>query len=166
MVIPPDGDGDCCVPHETTGCDDEECTAIVCGNDSFCCESQWDSLCADAANNDCKVCEGGGSDTDDTGDTGGDTGDTGGDTGDTGDTGTGTCDDQCEACLNYIEALAMCFESAGLPTSELDPELCYDDGLEGTANQYWCLAEAYYEADCEDASSVSTINTQHCFEDE
>ena len=66
--------------------------------------------------------------------------------------------------MDYIEALAMCFASADLPTGELDPELCYDGGLEGTANQYWCLAETYYEADCDDAAAVSTIDTQACFE--
>ncbi|MEM6996339.1 MAG: hypothetical protein AAF721_37880, partial [Myxococcota bacterium] len=38
--------GDCCEPHKTTGCDIQECEDTICGNDSFCCEDQWDDICA------------------------------------------------------------------------------------------------------------------------
>lgn len=48
--------GDCCVVHGTPGCDDEECCAIVCAMDSFCCKGKWDELCADAAQANCAIC--------------------------------------------------------------------------------------------------------------
>ena len=49
---------DCCVasPDGTTGCNDPGCEAAVCGNDPFCCNSQWDGICANAANDECAVC--------------------------------------------------------------------------------------------------------------
>ena len=40
---------DCCLPHDTPGCDDFACAAEVCAADPFCCETAWDDLCADAA---------------------------------------------------------------------------------------------------------------------
>ncbi len=39
----------CCVPNGGLGCDDPECEAIVCGVDPFCCDTAWDSICADEA---------------------------------------------------------------------------------------------------------------------
>jgi hypothetical protein len=45
--------GDCCVAHAGIGCEDPACCEIVCGLDPFCCEVQWDSLCADEANIHC-----------------------------------------------------------------------------------------------------------------
>jgi hypothetical protein len=41
--------GDCCAPHGTPGCDDPDCTAAICDADPFCCDHNWDGLCADAA---------------------------------------------------------------------------------------------------------------------
>lgn len=38
-------DGDCCVPHLYTGCQDAGLTACVCGIDSFCCNTEWDDYC-------------------------------------------------------------------------------------------------------------------------
>ncbi len=55
--------GTCCEPHDGTGCDDPACTQCVCGIDSFCCNSLWDSICADEATNECGTscpCGGGG----------------------------------------------------------------------------------------------------------
>ena len=43
------GDGDCCAPNGTPGCEDPGCTAAVCGADPFCCDVEWDQICADAA---------------------------------------------------------------------------------------------------------------------
>ena len=40
---------DCCVPHPTTGCSSPICEALVCAIDTFCCNVQWDSLCAEEA---------------------------------------------------------------------------------------------------------------------
>ena len=45
--------GNCCVPHMETGCDVPEIQDCVCAIDSFCCDTQWDSICADEASSDC-----------------------------------------------------------------------------------------------------------------
>ena len=50
---------DCCSAHPSPGCDDPECESIVCAIDPFCCDSGWDQVCADEANNNCPVCGGG-----------------------------------------------------------------------------------------------------------
>jgi hypothetical protein len=41
--------GDCCAANGTPGCEDAACTDKVCGYDPFCCNVQWDGLCAGAA---------------------------------------------------------------------------------------------------------------------
>ena len=55
---------DCCTPggNGTPGCDDPECEALICGLDSFCCDTSWDTICAAAAADLCEVCSGGGGD--------------------------------------------------------------------------------------------------------
>jgi len=45
---PPDG-GQCFADNGTPGCDDAGCCAAVCAVDPFCCDTQWDALCADEA---------------------------------------------------------------------------------------------------------------------
>ncbi|MFQ5415088.1 MAG: hypothetical protein ACE5E6_11580, partial [Phycisphaerae bacterium] len=47
-VCGPDA-GDCCTPNGTPGCDDVACCESVCAIDPFCCDSQWDGICADEA---------------------------------------------------------------------------------------------------------------------
>lgn len=37
---------DCCVPNGTPGCGNSECQDLVCACDPFCCDVEWDSLCA------------------------------------------------------------------------------------------------------------------------
>jgi hypothetical protein len=55
------GGSNCCVPNGGLGCDDPECEAIVCGLDPFCCDTAWDSICADEAAQFCgDLCGGGG----------------------------------------------------------------------------------------------------------
>jgi len=44
------GGSNCCVANGGVGCDDAECQDLVCAADEFCCSTQWDSLCANAAN--------------------------------------------------------------------------------------------------------------------
>jgi len=44
-----DGESDCCIPGDTTGCNDPYCEGFICADDPFCCEVQWDSICADQA---------------------------------------------------------------------------------------------------------------------
>ncbi|MCZ6651609.1 MAG: hypothetical protein O7D91_01070, partial [Planctomycetota bacterium] len=45
------GNGDCCIPNGTPGCDDEACCNTVCAQDPFCCDpdSFWDSVCVNQA---------------------------------------------------------------------------------------------------------------------
>lgn len=50
------GAGDCCIANGSPGCDDLPCCVEVCINDPFCCDGQWDSLCASLANSLCFVC--------------------------------------------------------------------------------------------------------------
>ncbi|MHC4429061.1 MAG: hypothetical protein ACYS0D_10750, partial [Planctomycetota bacterium] len=49
----PAGVSDCCAPNGTPGCDDPDCEAIVCAIDPFCCDTEWDGICADEA---CELC--------------------------------------------------------------------------------------------------------------
>jgi hypothetical protein len=48
--------GSCCSAHGNPGCNDTECCLLVCSIDAFCCETQWDSICADEAADLCAVC--------------------------------------------------------------------------------------------------------------
>lgn len=48
----------CCQANGGTGCDDPGCEAEVCLIDSFCCDFEWDSVCADIAADECAVCGG------------------------------------------------------------------------------------------------------------
>ena len=41
--------GGCCVPNFTPKCDDETCCDAVCAQDSFCCDAEWDLVCAGMA---------------------------------------------------------------------------------------------------------------------
>jgi hypothetical protein len=49
------GAGDCFSPNGTVGCDDVACCEAICAADPFCCETEWDQLCADAAAVSCSV---------------------------------------------------------------------------------------------------------------
>ena len=48
---------DCCVAHETPGCDDPPCEFQVCQTDPFCCDVEWDQNCADLAVKLCGICQ-------------------------------------------------------------------------------------------------------------
>ncbi len=55
------GSGDCCFAHPTPGCEDPVCQDSVCSYDSYCCQYEWDSLCASEAQSDPNCdCSGGG----------------------------------------------------------------------------------------------------------
>ncbi len=41
--------GDCCVANGTPGCNVPACEAAICAVDGFCCNTEWDQICADAA---------------------------------------------------------------------------------------------------------------------
>ncbi len=43
------GPGNCCVPHGTPACDNEDCCRRVCAIDAFCCTTAWDQICANHA---------------------------------------------------------------------------------------------------------------------
>ncbi len=51
---------DCCdgAGGDPPGCDDPACEALVCSFDPFCCDAQWDGLCAGEANTCCETCGG------------------------------------------------------------------------------------------------------------
>ena len=46
-------EGDCCESHNGVGCDDMAVTKCVCSQDPYCCDSQWDQICANQAEDDC-----------------------------------------------------------------------------------------------------------------
>jgi hypothetical protein len=51
-------DGDCFEAHRGMGCDDAACCNATCDVDLFCCEVQWDSLCAEEAQEVCQpICD-------------------------------------------------------------------------------------------------------------
>jgi len=47
------GTEDCCTPHGSPGCNDETCCQSICTDDPYCCEVQWDQVCAIAAQDAC-----------------------------------------------------------------------------------------------------------------
>jgi hypothetical protein len=50
----------CCGPSDPgePGCDCEPCAALICSGDPFCCDVEWDHICADAADQLCTCCPG------------------------------------------------------------------------------------------------------------
>jgi hypothetical protein len=49
---------DCCTDNGNPGCDDNTCETTVCTVDPFCCDNQWDNVCADLASILCTdICE-------------------------------------------------------------------------------------------------------------
>ena len=55
-VLPAAGTSNCCEDHGTPGCSDPACEELICGMDSFCCEREWDLLCASLAESE-PLCE-------------------------------------------------------------------------------------------------------------
>jgi hypothetical protein len=51
----PIGDGDCCIVHETSGCADSDCEAVVCAIQPLCCIPgfAWEELCTTLAFQEC-----------------------------------------------------------------------------------------------------------------
>jgi hypothetical protein len=51
----PVGSGDCCIVHDTHGCSDPDCEALVCAIFPLCCEPAftWDQTCVDIAFEEC-----------------------------------------------------------------------------------------------------------------
>ena len=61
LVTPPapcPAPGSCTVAHGNPGCDDAVCCEAVCDVDAFCCDTQWDSICANEATDICTGCGG------------------------------------------------------------------------------------------------------------
>jgi len=44
--VPPPGSSDCCEANGGIGCDDLSCEDTVCSADLFCCDVEWDGICA------------------------------------------------------------------------------------------------------------------------
>lgn len=51
------GTGDCCTATGTPFCEDVECCSLICAADAFCCDTQWDQICANAAIAGCTNCQ-------------------------------------------------------------------------------------------------------------
>ncbi len=52
------GTGDCCEANGTPSCDDAFCCDFICEVlDPFCCDVQWDQMCADLAAQTCVICQ-------------------------------------------------------------------------------------------------------------
>jgi hypothetical protein len=49
-------ESDCCIANEGLGCSNQVCENTVCAQDLYCCDIQWDQICADQANDLCEVC--------------------------------------------------------------------------------------------------------------
>jgi hypothetical protein len=47
---------DCCQSQDAAGCQDVSCSKLVCIDDPFCCELEWDFWCAQRASVACGVC--------------------------------------------------------------------------------------------------------------
>jgi hypothetical protein len=48
--------GDCCAPKPTPACDDPACCVPICAADSYCCDVEWDTTCAELAIEYCGTC--------------------------------------------------------------------------------------------------------------
>ena len=48
--------GSCCEPHENPYCSDATCCELICSADPFCCNTEWDQICADQAAGQCEAC--------------------------------------------------------------------------------------------------------------
>ncbi len=48
--------GSCCAANGSAGCDDVGCCQAICLLDPFCCDDDWDLLCAQAARTQCGAC--------------------------------------------------------------------------------------------------------------
>jgi len=51
-----EGSGDCFAASPTPSCNNGDCCQLVCSQDPFCCDTEWDNLCVDAANSLCAPC--------------------------------------------------------------------------------------------------------------
>lgn len=61
---PPPGQGDCCEEQNGPGCGNSGIQNCVCAQDSYCCETKWDNICADEVEEfGCGDCGGGGGQT-------------------------------------------------------------------------------------------------------
>lgn len=47
------GDGDCCIEHNSTACESLECSEEICSFDPYCCIFEWDDICVEEAREFC-----------------------------------------------------------------------------------------------------------------
>ena len=93
--------GDCTVPNGSPGCNDADCCNVVCAADPYCCETEWDDICAGDAGTQ-KACGGGGGGGDGCGDPSAGSCDVA--------NGTPYCDDEA-CCLSVCAADPFCCET-------------------------------------------------------
>ena len=48
----------CCMDNGSPSCDNAACSNVICMADAFCCNNEWDGVCATAAEVECGVCLG------------------------------------------------------------------------------------------------------------
>jgi hypothetical protein len=53
FVVTDCGGSNCCMASDVTGCSDPDIETCVCGMDSYCCDTEWDSICVNEAVNLC-----------------------------------------------------------------------------------------------------------------
>jgi hypothetical protein len=50
--------GNCCGSNDSPYCNDFDCCVLVCSSfDPFCCDAEWDALCAAEAVESCSICQ-------------------------------------------------------------------------------------------------------------
>ncbi|MGB0714772.1 MAG: proprotein convertase P-domain-containing protein [Phycisphaerae bacterium] len=106
------GSGDCLTATGSPGCEDTACCEEICGLDPFCCDTEWDQLCADAAATS-PTCTGGGG---------------GGDGGE-------------DECVNGPEAISgegtFAFDNTAATTDGLPNALCDSFGEDNIDQDVW-----------------------------
>ncbi len=118
------GSGDCCADNGTPGCNESTCCEAVCSVDSFCCEKEWDSICAARAEDQCTDCAPTGC----------------GDGGDCcADNGTPGCDDG-ECCAAVCACDPFCCETGW-------DEFCAGTGFQGNGCGAELLCNTCFQSD-------------------
>ncbi len=128
---PPGGNvGDCCAANNSVGCDDAAVESCVCNVDSYCCDTDWDSICVGLVDSEgCGQCGGGAGGTTGMG-SGGTTGMGGGGAGDCcAPNGSPGCDDpSVQTCVCAVDAFCCDSEWDQICADLVDGEACGDCG--------------------------------------
>ena len=127
-------EGDCCVANGSPGCEDPEITLCACELDDYCCDVDWDGLCAGAAGTDCGADCKEGECGDDTCDANESCESCPEDCGECPECGDGVCDDgeDCDACPDDCPCAGDCCaasEAPGCDDAEISACVCEADSF-------------------------------------